>query len=64
MLSECQVDENQLTNAAKMPACTERATTRYVTNWLKGGPSHELCAFLCTCIFYSKMCPSHAIIIG
>ncbi|KAG4953274.1 hypothetical protein JHK82_038897 [Glycine max] len=30
MLSECQVDENQLTNAAKMPACTERATTRHI----------------------------------
>ncbi|KAL9316107.1 hypothetical protein ACSQ67_017108 [Phaseolus vulgaris] len=27
MLSECQVDENQLTYAAKMPACIERATT-------------------------------------
>ncbi|KAL3035369.1 hypothetical protein AAZX31_02G247900 [Glycine max] len=27
MLSECQVDENKLTNAAKMPACTKRVTT-------------------------------------
>jgi len=53
MLSECQVDENQLTNAAKMPACIERATTWYVTNELKGGPSLELC----TCILYSKSCP-------
>ena len=32
MLSECQVDENKLTNAAKMPACTKRVTTWYVTN--------------------------------
>ncbi|QCE01358.1 probable inactive receptor-like protein kinase At3g56050 isoform X2 [Vigna unguiculata] len=30
MLSECQVDENQLTNAAKMPACIERATTWHI----------------------------------
>ncbi|KAG5032391.1 hypothetical protein JHK82_015977 [Glycine max] len=27
MLSECQADENQLTNGAKMSACTERVTT-------------------------------------
>ncbi|KAL5146752.1 Protein MALE DISCOVERER 2 [Glycine soja] len=32
MLSECQADENQLTNGAKMSACTERVTTWYVTN--------------------------------
>ncbi|XP_057441771.1 probable inactive receptor-like protein kinase At3g56050 isoform X2 [Lotus japonicus] len=30
MLSECQVDENQLVNAAKMPACTERPITWHV----------------------------------
>ncbi|ESW13738.1 hypothetical protein PHAVU_008G221900 [Phaseolus vulgaris] len=30
MLSECQVDENQLTYAAKMPACIERATTWHI----------------------------------
>ncbi|KAL2317103.1 hypothetical protein Fmac_030979 [Flemingia macrophylla] len=30
MLSECQVDENQLTNAANMPACTERAITWHI----------------------------------
>ncbi|BAT81093.1 hypothetical protein LR48_Vigan07g058100 [Vigna angularis] len=30
LLSECQVGENQLTNAAKMPACIERATTWHI----------------------------------
>ncbi|XP_020208428.1 inactive receptor-like serine/threonine-protein kinase At2g40270 [Cajanus cajan] len=30
MLSECQVDENQLTNAANMPACPERAITWHI----------------------------------
>ncbi|CAJ1971045.1 unnamed protein product [Sphenostylis stenocarpa] len=30
MFSECQVDENQLSNAAKMPACIETATTWHI----------------------------------
>ncbi|CAK8538339.1 unnamed protein product [Lathyrus sativus] len=30
VLSECQVDENQLTNAANMPSCSERSTKWHV----------------------------------
>lgn len=41
-LSECQIDENQLINAAKMPACSERSITWYVTNQLKGDLSLKL----------------------
>ncbi|XP_027331040.1 probable inactive receptor-like protein kinase At3g56050 [Abrus precatorius] len=30
MLSECQVDENHLTNAAKMPVCAEKSNTWHI----------------------------------
>lgn len=53
MLSESQVDENQLISAGKMLGCTGRSTTRYVIRHLK-------------CIIsrspYFKLCPFYSII--